>query len=118
MKHEDEIFSKVIELRKGMGVDELERANTEIDTLQNKLFAVAENYPELRSSDVVVTLESGITNAEEDLQASRRIYNKNVNAYNTAIAMFPASLLAMSRSKEELYTADEEKKKDIDINLL
>ncbi|KMW10420.1 LemA family protein [Enterocloster citroniae] len=68
-----------------------------MDTLSGQFFAVAENYPELRSSNVFVELQRGKRNAEEHLQAARRLYNSSVTAYNTAIAMFPAKLLTGSR---------------------
>ena len=94
MTHESELFSKVIELRHGMSITEMNDAQQQMDTISGRLFALAENYPELRSSDVFVELQRGIRDAEEHLQASRRLYNSNVTAYNTAIAMFPAKLLA------------------------
>ena len=88
MAHESELFAKVIELRRGMSVAEMNDAQQQMDALRGKIFAVAENYPELRSSDVFVELQRGIRDAEEHLQAARRLYNSNVTAYNTAIAMF------------------------------
>ena len=75
--------------------------------------AVAENYPELRSSDVFAELQRGIRDAEEHLQAARRLYNSNVTAYNTAIAMFPAKLLAGSRRPKEFFAADASKLEDV-----
>ena len=50
MAHESELFTKVIELRRGMSIAEMNNAQQQMDTLRGRLFAVAENYPELRSS--------------------------------------------------------------------
>ena len=116
MAHENELFAKVIELRRGMSVAEMNAAAQQMDTLSGKFFAVAEGYPELRSSDVFVELQRGIRDAEEHLQAARRLYNSNVTAYNTAIAMFPAKLLAGSRQPKEFFAADAGKREDITMS--
>ena len=115
MAHENDLFTKVIELRRGMSVEEMNTAAQQMDSLSGKFFAVAEGYPELRSSDVFVELQRGIRDAEEHLQAARRLYNASVTAYNTAIAMFPAKILAGSRQPKEFFAADESKKADVKI---
>ncbi len=111
--HESELFKKVIELRRGMSVAEMNDAQRQMDVLSGKFFAVAENYPELRSSDVFVELQRGIRDAEEHLQAARRLYNSNVTAYNTAIAMFPAKILAGSHQPKEFFAAAAGKREDV-----
>ena len=116
MAHESELFTKVIELRRGMSVAEMNAAQQQMDSLSDKLFAVAEGYPELRSSNVFVELQWGIRDAEEHLQAARRLYNSNVTAYNTAIAMFPAKLLAGSCQPKEFFAADASKREDVKIS--
>ena len=113
MGHESELFTKVIELRRGMSVAEMNDAQRQMDVLSGKFFAVAENYPELRSSDVFVELQRGIRDAEEHLQAARRLYNTSVTSYNTAIAMFPAKILAGSRQPKEFFAADASKREDV-----
>ena len=113
MAHENELFAKVIELRRGMSLKELNDAQQKMDSLSGKFFAVAEGYPELRSSDVFAELQRGIRDAEEHLQAARRLYNTSVTAYNTAIAMFPARLLAGGRQPKEFFAADETKHEDV-----
>lgn len=113
MAHENELFAKVIELRRGMSVEEMNTAAQKMDSLSGKLFAVAEGYPELRSSDVFVELQRSIRDAEEHLQAARRLYNASVTAYNTAIAMFPAKLLAGTRQPKEFFVADAGKREDM-----
>ena len=116
MAHENELFAKVIELRRGMSVAEMNAAAQQMDTLSGKFFAVAENYPELRSSDVFVELQRGIRDAEEHLQAARRLYNSSVTAYNTAIAMFPAKILAGSHQPKEFFAADAGKREDVKMS--
>ena len=126
MEHESDLFSRVVSLRHGMSVGEMGQADREMSELTGRgqadremseltgrLFAVAENYPELRSSEVFLELQRGIRDAEEHLQAARRLYNANVSSYNIAIAMFPAKLLAKGHSPKEFYDADDEKREDV-----
>ena len=113
MAHESELFTKVIELRRGMSGAEMNDAQRQMDALSGRFFAVAENYPALRSSEVFAELQRGIRDAEEHLQAARRLYNSNVTAYNTAIAMFPAKILAGSHQPKEFFAADAGKREDV-----
>lgn len=113
MAHETELFEKVIALRRGMSIEELNSAQQQIDSLSGRLFAVAEGYPELRSSEVFAELQRGIRDAAEHLQAARRLYNTSVTAYNTAIAMFPAKLLSGGRQPKEFFAAEEHKREDV-----
>lgn len=115
MAHETELFERVIALRRGMSIGELNDAQQQMDSLSGKLFAVAEGYPELRSSQVFVELQRGIRDAEEHLQAARRLYNTSVTAYNTAIALFPAKLLAGGRQPKEFFAAEGYEREDVKI---
>ena len=111
MEHERELFTRTIELRRGMSVGELAEADQKMDMLSGRFFAVAEGYPELRSSEVFVELQKGIRDAEEHLQAARRLYN----ASDTAISVFPAKLLAGARRPREFFAAETEKQEDVKI---
>lgn len=113
--HEKEMFETTVRLRSGMDIGELNRAQAQIDELSGKIYAVAEGYPQLRSSDVFIELQRGIRDAEDHLQAARRLYNSSVTAYNTAISLFPSSLLAGGRQPEEFFKAEEKKLDDIEV---
>lgn len=115
MKHESELFSKVISLRRGMSLGEMGEADREMGELTGRLFAVAENYPEMRSAQVFAELQQGIRDAEEHLQAARRLYNASVSSYNAAIAVFPDSLLARGRSPREFFEAEDAKREDVKV---
>ena len=115
MKHESELFSKVISLRQGMSLGEMGKADREMGELTGRLFAVAENYPELRSAQVFAELQQGVHDAEEHLQAARRLYNASVSSYNAAIAVFPDSLLARGRSPREFFEAEESRREDVKV---
>ena len=60
------------------------------------LRVVAEQYPELRATENFQQLSRNLSELEDEIQASRRIYNSNVQAYNTKIQVFPNSVIANS----------------------
>lgn len=115
-KHEKEIFAEVINLRKGMSVQEMNRASSQMDEMAKQINFTAEAYPELRSSEVFATLQKGIMDAEEHLQAARRVYNSNVSRFNTSIVVFPASLLAKGYTAEEFFEAEAYKREDVKMS--
>ena len=113
--HEEAVFQEVISLRKDMSLPEMQRAEEAMDRLAHAISLTAENYPELRSSEVFVELQRGIRDAEEHLQAARRLYNSAVSSYNTAIAVFPAKLLARGRDAKPFFEADPGKIEDVEL---
>lgn len=60
----------------------------------NHLFAVAENYPQLKAVDVFLNLQEQLTTTEDKVEFSRRFYNGNVRDFNTALQRFPTNLIA------------------------
>lgn len=116
MAHEKDTMETVIKMRRGMSVDELQQASKQMDAVASSIQVTAEAYPELRSSEVFNQLQRGIWDAEEHLQAARRVYNANVSAYNTAIAMAPASLLAGGRQSMPFFEAEAHKREDVKIS--
>lgn len=114
-QHETELFAEVIKLRKGMSVGELNQAAAKMDDMASSLHVVAEAYPELRSSDVFRELQGGIRDAEEHLQAARRLYNSNVTAFNMATRVFPSSIVAKSQNavEREFFVTEEIKRSDV-----
>ena len=59
-----------------------------------QLFAVAEAYPDLKANENFLQLQGELSNTEDRLQAARRFYNANVQAYNTRVQAFPSSIVA------------------------
>lgn len=84
--------------------------------MKESFLPLPRDIPELRSAEVFSELQHGIRDAEEHLQAARRLYNTSVTSYNTAIAMFPAKLLAGSRQPKEFFAADESKREDVKMS--
>jgi LemA protein len=58
-----------------------------------QLLAVAENYPQLKASELFLNLQEQLTNTEDKVEFSRRFYNGNVRDFNTALQTFPTSIL-------------------------
>lgn len=118
-EHETELFGKLVELRSGMSMAEKKEANQLMDEAAKRISILAENYPELRSTENYKQLQEGIMDAEDHLQASRRVYNMNVSSFNQAIVVFPASIIAnrARHTPKEFFEAEEVKKKDVKIAL-
>ena len=112
--HEKEVFEKVTEARtRAMGATTAkEHAESEnmLSGALKTLFAVAENYPQLRASENFMELQRELRDTEDKIQAARRFYNNNVRDYNTKRESFPANLIANSFGfkKEELFELKEE----------
>ena len=118
-KHEKDPLFEVIKLRKNMSIEEKNAENKKMDENFSKINIVAENYPELKSSENYKTLQQSIVEVEEHLQAARRLYNSNVSIYNQMIVSFPISIIAKSKGmvKKDFFEADETKKEDVKIKL-
>lgn len=116
--HEKNVMTDTIKLRKGMSAKEMNEASSAMDTMEKSIYAVAENYPELRSIDVFKQLQDAIRDAEEHLQAARRLYNSNATSFNTDLVVFPKSIIAKSLglNKADLFVAEERKKSDVDMS--
>ena len=96
--HEKEVFENVSAARSAaisaQGPAAQAQAETALTGALGRLFAVAEAYPQLRAVESFTQLQQELANTEDQIAASRRIYNGNEQAYNTKIQVFPNSLLA------------------------
>jgi LemA protein len=96
--HEREVFEKATKARaeamSARGVGETAQAEQKLTGALTDLRAVAENYPQLRATENFQQLTRQLSELEDEIQASRRIYNSNVQAYNTKIQVFPNSIIA------------------------
>ena len=98
MGHERGVLEKVTELRgAAMGASgpaAAAQAEGQLTQALRSLFAVAENYPQLRASENFMNLQQNLGQIEEQLQLSRRYYNAVVRDLNTRIQAFPSNLIA------------------------
>ncbi len=118
-KHEKETLFGVIKLREKMSVNEQNEVNKQMDEDFQKLHIVAENYPELLSSENYRELQLSISDVEEHLQAARRAYNANVSVFNQNVVTFPTSIVASMKGmkKKDFFIAEDKKKEDVKIDL-
>lgn len=116
-KHEKDVIIETIKLRKGMTMEEKNIANNKMNEAFSKLNVVAENYPDLKSSENFQVLQQSIADVEEHLQAARRLYNANISSFNQMIVTFPTSIVANTKglTKKEFFEAEESKKQDVKI---
>ena len=100
VKHERETLENLTKLR-----TEFLRVNPDnrsavmeqgnlLSQAMKSVFAVAENYPNLKASENFLKLQESLEETEDQVAAARRIYNANVNDYNTSVQQFPSNLAA------------------------
>ena len=121
-KHERELFEKVTEARtRAMSAktvkEQGESENALAGTLKS-LFAVAENYPDLKANENFLELQRELSDTENKIQASRRFYNGNVRDFNIKIQVFPNNLIAgmLKFGKRDFFEIEEEAaRKPVDV---
>jgi len=120
--HERELFEKVTEARtRAMGAKSIkERSDAEnaLSSTLKTLFAVSENYPQLRASENFLELQKELTDTEDKIQAARRFYNNNVMELNTKIESFPANIIASTfgfKQMELFELAEKEEREPVKV---
>ncbi len=123
--HEKEVFENVTKARANALNAEATGDPKKIGQAENmltgalkSLFAVSENYPDLKASDNFIELQREIRDTEDKIQASRRFYNRNVLALNTKIETLPVNIIAgiFNFQKRNFFEIeDEEERENIDV---
>ena len=103
--HEKSVFEDVTAARAGLmnanGVKEISEANNQLSSTLKTLFAVAENYPELKANENFKELQAQLAQTEDKIAYSRQFYNDSVMMYNNKCQTFPSNIFAgMFRFKE------------------
>ncbi|MBM4274381.1 MAG: LemA family protein [Deltaproteobacteria bacterium] len=100
MGHEKGVLKKVTEMRaqslKAQGVGAKAQAEGALGAALGNLFAVAENYPDLKASQNFIELQRSLADIESEIQLSRRYYNGAARNLNILIQSFPSNLIANS----------------------
>jgi len=98
MQHEKSVLENVTKARAAVasGGTALDKANAEnaLSNTLKTLFAVSENYPELKANTNFLELQRELSDTENKMQAARRFYNSTVMALNTKVDTFPTNLIA------------------------
>lgn len=120
--HEQETFEKVTQARSAamnaQGVHDKEAAENMLTSALKSIFALSENYPELKANQNFLDLQKTLTEIEEHIQLSRRYYNATVRDFNTKIEVFPNNIIAgpFGFKKREFFQIDEEEKKNVKVS--
>lgn len=109
--HEKGVLEEVTKARTGVmnasTIEETSAADNQLTGALKSLFAVAENYPDLKANSNFQQLQSELTDTEDKIAYSRQFYNDNVMKYNNACQQFPSSILAklFGFKEEEFFQA-------------
>ncbi len=111
--HEKETLENVVKLRNqalsAQNSDEKMQLDKNLTQAVTKIFALAENYPDLKANINFLNLQTELTEIETEVERSKRYYNGTVRDYNTAVESFPGNLIANSfgfQKKNFLELAD------------
>lgn len=129
MSHERELIARVTTLRnqaqqhydpkKGEEVQKHLDAEGALQAGMRRIFAVAENYPDLKSSQSIAEAQRSFNEVEGHIAASRRFYNAAVNSLNNAIRIYPGSAIAEMAGVESMpffEIEDEKVRQPVDVN--
>ena len=93
------------------------KASKELSSGISKIFALAENYPELKANTNFVDLQNQLKDVEEKISYARQFYNDSVLIYNNKIEMFPSNIVAsiFHFTKESFFEASTEEKENVKV---
>ena len=121
-KYEKEVFEKVTAARtaalNASGVVAKAQAENVLSETLKSIFAVAENYPDLKASQNFLQLQDELSDTENKIQAARRFYNGNVRDFNTTTEVFPNNLVAgvLGFKKFDFFQVEQEsERKNVEV---
>jgi len=123
MQYEQKTFQLITEARtafmRANTVAEKAQADNFITGALKSLFAVAENYPELKANNNFMQLQNRISELEEKIADRREFFNDDVNTYNIRIQQLPDVFIAgmMGLQRKDLFKVTEEDRRDVEVKL-
>ena len=127
MKFEQETLEKVVQARSGVSnamdsgdMTQLGLAESVMSNTLGRLFALTENYPELKSNESFLRLQSRISSLENAIADRREYYNNSVNINNIVVEEFPTNVVAekFNFKQAQLFEVNEEELTDVDMQQL
>jgi len=118
-EHERGIFEEVARARGAMqhagAAGQAADASNMLSQALGRMFAVVENYPQLRASENFMSLRSDLADVENKIAFARPFYNRNVLDYNTKLDTYPDALIAQQTRLEpaEFFGADEDARAEV-----
>lgn len=100
----EDIVRQRISISQDTPIEKIEQENDQLSTIIGRLIAIAENYPDLKASEVYVQTMDSIDQYENNVRNSRMIYNDVVTNFNRMVRMFPSNIIArMFNFSEQAY---------------
>ena len=117
-KHEKSTFEEVVKARNAVAnastKEEEMKANGELSGVLNRLFALAEAYPELKANENFVSLQKDLKESEDKISMMRQFYNDTVLTYNNKVQTIPSNIVAnLCHFKEETFFKVDEKDREV-----
>ena len=123
MNHEENVLTKVTELRTSWAnantVHEKSELDNELSGALKTIMAVSENYPDLKANQNFLEMQEELRNTENKISFSRQFYNDTVTMYNTKLEVFPSNIIAgmFNFTAESLFTSEnEEARKNVKVD--
>jgi LemA protein len=123
MQYEQKTLQMIVEARtaflKATTVAEKAQADNLISGALKSLFAVSENYPDLKANNNFLQLQKRISELEERIADRREFFNDDVNTYNIRIQQLPDVFVArrLSLQRRDLFKVSEEDRRDVEVKL-
>lgn len=120
-KHEKGTLEAVIKARNtfltAKSPEDEMKASKEVTAALNKLFALAEAYPDLKANENFTSLQNTLSETEDKISYARQFYNDNVMNYKNKIEMFPSNIVAsiFNFKPEPFFEATEEERKNVEV---
>ncbi|MCH8009917.1 MAG: LemA family protein [Chloroflexi bacterium] len=120
--HEQEVLENVTRARAMLeqagGAAQAAQADNMLTSALRTLFAVSENYPQLRANENFLALQKELADVEEKIAFSRQFYNRNVMDFNTRIQVFPSVIIANMFNFErfDFFEAEETAREDVQVS--
>ena len=121
MQYERQTLEKIVQARSmymhATTVGQKAEANNMLTNALGHLFAVAENYPDLKANQGFIQLQNRVTSLEENIADRREFYNESVNAFNIRIQQLPDVIIArmLAYTPQEMFQVAELDRQDVDI---
>ena len=122
MNHERETLEKVTQARsqyqQAVSVDQKAQADQGTTSALRSLFAVAENYPQLKANDNFLKLQNRITELENEIADRREFYNDSVNTFNVRIQEIPDTFIAafMNLRPQSMFKVEDSDKAEVKMS--
>ena len=121
-KQEEKVLTEIVELRNkgsynGLSNNEKVEINNQLTSKVNGLLALAEAYPELKSSENFLDLSNKLKGIEENIANARKYYNGAVKVLNNRVQMFPSNIVAgiFGFEKAAMYEATDEERQNVNV---